>query len=412
MKTGKEGSLHLAYCTKIHPANGWPELFANIRSYVPALKSSLCPDQPFGIALRLSATESVQLLEPSLIREFKAYLREEDLYVFTVNGFPYGSFFGQPVKSQIFAPDWRDELRVQYTVQLIEVLWQLLPEGTEGSISTLPLSYKSWITNNSHEEAMAGIVHNLVRVVAALVTIRREQGLNIHLDIEPEPDGLLENCREFVQFYRQWLLSYGAPVLAGKMGVPLAEAHRQIRNHIRLCLDTCHLAVAYEEPLQVLSLLEAEGISVGKVQVASGLKAFLPESPARRTGLYQSLEQFAHSLYLHQVIGRSSRGAASRFPDLGAALPHLEGCRDEEWRIHYHMPLFVEQYRLLQTTHAETLQVLQLLKDRGFTGHLEIETYTWKQLPEDLKIDLFSSLLKEYQWVLAAMGPSVRPDGS
>jgi len=259
---------------------------------------------------------------------------------------------------------------------------------------------------------MAKIVHNLVRVVEALVAVRREQGLNIHLDIEPEPDGLLENCREFIQFYRQWLLTYGAPVLAGKMNVPLAAARRHILNHVRLCLDTCHLAVTYEEPSQVLSLLEEEGISVGKVQVASGLKALLPESPANRIGLYQSLEQFANSFYLHQVIGRSSRAVAGRFPDLGAALPHLAGCRDEEWRIHYHMPLFVEQYRMLQSTQAETLEVLQLLRDRGFTRHLEIETYTWQQLPEDLKIDLFSSLLKEYQWVLAAMGPFNRSDGS
>jgi len=68
------------------------------------------------------------------------------------------------------------------------------------------------------------------------------------------------------------------------------------------------------------------------------------------------------------------------------------------------MPLFVEQYRRLESTHADTRAVLALLKDRKFTRHLEIETYTWEWLPADLKVELEDSLHREYLWVLEAMG--------
>jgi len=408
MRVGKDGRFHLAYCTKIHPVNGWDELVETLRSSLPALKSRLSPAHPFGIALRLSAAESVELQEPSRLRDFKEFLKQHDSYVFTMNGFPFGSFYGQPVKERIFAPDWRDEERVQYTLRLIEILRQLLPADVEGGISTLPLSYKFWIAPDQEEKAMEHIVRNLLRIVEALVAVRKEHGVSLHLDIEPEPDGAVENIPEFIHFYRQWLDSFGAPLLARSLQTSVSAARRHLRDHIQLCLDTCHLAVAYEEPAEVIKLLAQEGIAIGKVQIASGLKVSFPEIGEDRCGLSSCLERFAHSLYLHQVIGRRAGVMSGRYLDLYRALPRLEACRDEEWRIHYHMPLFVERYHMLQTTWAETRQALHLLVGRGLTRHLEIETYTWEQLPADLKIPLQDSLDKEYHWVLETLAEGPR----
>ena len=403
MRIGNNGRFHLTYCTKIHRANGWSELFEAIKSYVPTLKSHLSPDQPFGIGLRLSATASAQLLEPSRLRAFKAFLADHDLYVFTMNGFPFGDFYGPPVKAQIFAPDWQDEQRVQYTLRLIEILRQLLPEGAEGSISTLPLSYKSWVLADDEEKAMERIVRNLLCVVEALIHVRKEYGCTIHLDIEPEPDGLVENIGEFIQFYQKWLQPCGVPLLAKSLQVNVAEARRYVEDYLRLCLDTCHLAVAYEEPADVLRLLAEAGIGIGKVQITSGLRVPIPKTREKRTDLSRCLSRFAESDYLHQVIGRRADGSGNRFPDLCQALPHLEECRDDEWRIHYHMPLFVEDYQMLHSTQSETVRLLQLLKETGFTRHLEIETYTWEQLPADLKTPLHDSLLQEYRFVLSVL---------
>ena len=118
----------------------------------------------------------------------------------------------------------------------------------------------------------------------------------------------------------------------------------------------------------------------------------------------RDLETFTHSPYLHQVIGQANDGRRVQFPDLAPALPHLAAGLGRNCRIHYHMPLFVDRYRHLASTRDDTRAVLGLLKDRGFSRHLEIETYTWEWLPPDLKADLLESLHREYLWVLEAMG--------
>ena len=116
------GFLQLTYCTNIHPADGWSAVDANIRRIAPALKARLSPAGRFGLGLRLSAREAHELLQGQRLDEFKAFLDAEDLYVAILNGFPYGPFHGTPVKAQVYAPDWRDEARVAYTFDLIEIL--------------------------------------------------------------------------------------------------------------------------------------------------------------------------------------------------------------------------------------------------------------------------------------------------
>jgi len=125
VQVGPEGFFHLTYCTKIHPGHGWDDLMANLRAYAPALKARLAPDQSFALGLRLSAAESTELLTGDRLGEFQDFLDRNNLYVFTLNGFPYGDLTGPAVKSQIFAPDWRQEARVRYTLDLIEILRQL-----------------------------------------------------------------------------------------------------------------------------------------------------------------------------------------------------------------------------------------------------------------------------------------------
>ena len=102
MQIGPDGFFHLTYCTKIHPSQGWDELFASIQAYVPALKARLAPDRPFGLGLRLSAAESLELLAKDNLDKFREFLSRNDVYVFTLNGFPYGPFRGPSVKAAVF----------------------------------------------------------------------------------------------------------------------------------------------------------------------------------------------------------------------------------------------------------------------------------------------------------------------
>jgi hypothetical protein len=252
-------------------------------------------------------------------------------------------------------------------------------------------------------EAWAQMTRNLVRVTERLAQIKEDEGKLIHLDLEPEPDGLLERSEEVVDFFLGWLFIGGSHLLAQNSRIDLSAAQRRLLEHIQICLDTCHLAVAYEDPAAALDALAESGIRVGKVQITAGLKLEFSPEPWGQEAVARQLEPFTCSPYLHQVIGRNPGGRWIRFPDLAPALPYLAQEWGRDWRIHYHMPLYVERYQHLVSTSDDTRAVLALLKNRGFSRHLEIETYTWEWLPPDLKMDLLDSLHREYLWVLEEM---------
>src|SRR5262249_26331902 len=180
-----------------HPARGWDAVWHNLQCFAPPLKARFSPDRPFGLGLRLSAAEAQELLAGRLA-EFRSWLDDSGLYVALINGFPYGDFHGVPVKESVYAPDWREQERVRYTLDLVEILHGLLPDGMEGGVSTAPISYKPWMTAPD-DTAIA----NLARVGRALA------GTRIHLDIEPEPDCVLENSGEAIEFFTRWRAELG-----------------------------------------------------------------------------------------------------------------------------------------------------------------------------------------------------------
>ena len=109
---------------------------------------------------------------------------------------------------------------------------------------------------------------------------------------------------------------------------------------------------------------------------------------------------FVEDTYLHQVIGRSRDGKIVQYPDLPPALAHVRDPQVTEWRIHFHIPVFLERAGLFASTQPEIVKTLALLREKGFTRHLEIETYTWDVLPEALKLPLLCSIEREYRWVM------------
>lgn len=401
MQLTPDNFFHLTYCTNIHPSNGWAQVRQNLERYTLALKNQLAPTAAFGIGLRLSGEESRQLLEndSAALTELQDFLQTQNLYVFTLNGFPYGSFHDQPVKDMVHAPDWRDTERVDYTLRLIKILAALLPDGLDGGISTSPLSYRAWV-NSGDKATWQTLNHNLLITVQAMVEVKNRLGKIIHLDLEPEPDGLLNNNADLLEFYSEHLLECGAQELAARLGVGLETAREHIREHIRVCLDTCHMAVSYEEPATVLARYKAAGIKIGKVQISSALKVNFEQDTTKRRQLAQALAPYAESTYLHQVVQRNLDGSLFQYSDLNNALPHLSDPQIAQWRIHFHVPIFIKEFPAFQSTQDAIVETLQLLKEQRFTRHLEIETYTWGVLPGDLKKDLLESISREYNWVL------------
>lgn len=399
MRVDPEGPVHLTYCTNIHAADGWDAVDASIRRFAPALKRRLSPSGPFGIGLRLSARDARELLEGDRLDEFRRFLDAGGLYVALINGFPHGSFHRTAVKADVYAPDWRDDERVRYTLDLVTILARLLPEGVDGGVSTAPLSYKPWVGSADDPRPF---VSNIVRVAEAMARVRQRTGALIHLDIEPEPDCLIETSDEFLEFFDRRLLPDGAPMLAASLGCDVASARDHLRDHVTICVDCCHFAVEYEDAAAALDRVRRAGVRVGRVQLSSALKVVFPRDETQCASLRERLRRFADSTYLHQVIERRD-GALRHFPDLGVALDRSESPAGAEWRIHFHVPLFTADYDGLGSTQDYVRQVLDLARQTHFAHHFEIETYTWDVLPAGLKIDLLDSIGREYDWVLGQL---------
>ena len=404
MKIGTDGQFHLTYCSNIHPGEHWPECFANLKTYIPPLKARFTPNSSFGIGLHLSNAASQEILEGDALSEFKVWLEEHDCYVFTLNGFPYGDFHRQVVKAEVYAPDWSTPARQSYTARLAKILTALLPTGMDGGISSVPVSYKPWFkTMEAREACLESSCVRLAETVQALLELHAESGKWIHLDLEPEPDGMLENCGEVIDFFQQWLLPQGGAHLAKALNCSVAEAQGHILKYIGVCYDTCHFAVSYEKPHEVVERFRQAKIRIGKIQISAAVKLQLGETPAARQTALKRLEPFAESTYLHQVVERSPDGSFRTYSDLIDALPALSDTSGQEWRIHFHVPIFVEDYQTVQSTQDDIKVVLGMLKTDPFCTHLEIETYTWEVLPPAMKRDLAASIEREYEWVLSHM---------
>ena len=404
--------LHLAYCTNIHRGEHWPQTFDSLNQYTLAVRERICPDQPYAIGLRLSDQASRELSDPRTLLAFQKWLDEHQCYVFTINGFPYGRFHGTRVKEQVYAPDWTSPERVAYTNRLFDLLAQLVPAGIEGSVSTVPCSFKEFIHNDAQVRAMR---HNLWQCVEHIADVSKHTGKKLHLGLESEPLCYLETSEETASFFEQ--------LRADRPNDP------RLAEHLGVNYDTCHLAVEFEEPGDVVRRFQQHGIKISKLHFSSALKV-RPTPEAR-----QALSAFAEDIYFHQVIARAPDGTLTRYKDLDLALnpqsaipacaagaegaagsgnphsapgesenPHsaIRNPQSEEWRIHFHIPLHSRPTALFDTTADHILGIMDLLQTNpALCSHIEMETYTWEVLPPELKSrSVVDHLVAEYQWTL------------
>jgi len=377
--------LHLAYCTNIHRGETWSETFDSLKKNAPAVREKVCPQKPFAIGLRLSNRAAVELSERKTLLEFRRWLEKNSCYVFTINGFPYGQFHGARVKEQVYRPDWTSPARLEYTNLLFDLLAELLPAGVEGSVSTVPGSFKEFISTREQE---IQIRKNLFRCVEHISRASEKSKRKLHLGLEPEPLGLLENSAETISFFEQ-----------------LRDEHKndpRLDEFLGVNYDTCHFAIEFEEPQNALAALQQAGIKISKLHLSSALKT-RPTREARA-----ALKNFVDDVYLHQVIARDANGKLKFFRDLPDALSchsPLVTRHSAEWRIHFHVPLHAPAILPFENTSDHLLGVLDLLAENPkMCSHLEIETYTWEVLPPELKSQsVVGQLAGEYGWTLSRL---------
>jgi len=372
--------VHLTYCSNIHPGESWAEVRANLGRHVLAVRDRLQPTGGFGIGLRLSARAAAELSAPEALAECRDFLAGQGLYVFTLNGFPYGAFHGTRVKEDVYLPDWRDPERLRYTNQLADLLAELLPDdpGLAGSISTVPGAFKPALGGPAD---VARMVEHLLQQVAHLVALQARTGRRIGLALEPEPHCFLETTAEAVAFFGQHLHSPAAVQrLAALTGLDTGAAEQALRTQLGLCLDLCHAAVEFEDAADCIRQLREAGIPVLKLQISAGLRL-----PTLDDAALAALRRFGDAVYLHQVVQRGPDGL-QRFADLPEAFAALPPVRTgHEWRVHFHVPIFLDRLAPFASTQAFVREVLALQRQQPVSAHLEVETYTWDVLPEPFR---------------------------
>ena len=100
------------------------------------------------------------------------------------------------MKEQVYVPDWTSPDRLAYTSRLFDLMAALVPEGVEGSVSTLPGSFKEFITDESQERV---IRENIWKCAEHIAALSDRTGKALHLGLG-EPLRYFETSAETIQF--------------------------------------------------------------------------------------------------------------------------------------------------------------------------------------------------------------------
>ncbi len=385
----------MSYSTLVHPGDNWEQMSHSLRTFVPQVKARVSPNQPFGLSLRLAAPSAEMLARDGAARDdLKRFLAEKDLYLYTVNAFPYGAFKDTIVKEQVYEPDWRSEERTQYTINVADILADVAPEGLASSIQSAPLGFKPRVTG---PDVVDSYTEHVLRVVAHLVGIEQRTGKTVTLALEPEPHCFLETTDETIAYFTNHLYSgRSAERLAKLANLPISDSIGALRRHLGIVFDIGHQAVGFEDiPVSLQKLVDA-GVPILKLQEVAAM-----HMPNVTDETIEALQRFAKTVYLSQTVEKKN-GKITKFlnlEDAFAARKADPGPR--EWRTHFHVPVFLDDLGgAFGTTRFALEQALKMHKEKPLSGQLEIETYTWDVLPDHLKTgDIVDYVCREIEWV-------------
>jgi hypothetical protein len=390
---------HLAYSTLVHQGDTWEEMSESIETFAPAVKARVSPDAPYGLSLRISAASAEALTaDPAERARFRRWLDDHDMYVFTVNAFPYGPFKGRVVMEQVYEPDWSTEDRVRYTMQVADILTEISPSSVAPSIQTAPLAFRPNVTSDDDVDRLT---ENLLRVVSHLVDVERRTGRRVKLALEPEPFCFLETTEETVRYFQDRVWSAdGIGRLTRLTGLPASEVVGLVRRHLGVVFDICHQSVQFEDIAASLRLLRDSGVPIFKLQAAAALHV-----PDVTPEAIDALAPFTDTIYLSQTT-ESHDGKLTRRLNLSDAIDawRIDPTISREWRTHFHLPIFLADLGGLRTTRPGIEAALTVHAETPLSDHLEVETYTWDVLPAHLKTgDITEYVGRELEWMRDAL---------
>ncbi|MCP4169546.1 MAG: metabolite traffic protein EboE [Fuerstiella sp.] len=363
-------SLPLSYCTNVHPGSTVDEIINGLTEHTSEVRRQL--DAPMAAGLWLCRSVVSELLDDKAALERLAQsLWQHDLCCYTLNAFPYGDFHSERVKEQVYLPDWASSDRLNYTKHCARILAELLPEGSEGSISTVPLGGRM---NPTTPDFQAICFHNLILLAKWLKELHQSTGRLIRLAIEPEPLCEMSSIPEdAVPLFRSLF--------------EMAEALGQlpsVQEHIGLCFDVCHQAVVFEDVTTSINQIVSSDIRINKVHITNAVELLNPsENKAGR----EALMSYVEPRYLHQTFAKMNDGSIVSRLDLTAddilRNPSDSFLQADAWRVHFHVPVFADDLGPLRTTRPDLKAALQAILKLEYAPHLEVETYTWPVMPDE-----------------------------
>ncbi len=410
----------VGYCTNVHAGRDLPSVLDNLEKHSLPIRKLVGSELPLCVGLWFSEVSAAQALQPAALASLKNKLEQFQLVPFSLNGFPQGDFHSRVVKHRVYQPTWWQQERLDYTLNLIRLLDQLLAYGQVGSISTLPIAWRDPLPTRDQLKQAAS---QLIEVATVLHRQFEQTGRKIVLAIEPEPGCYLTDSSSFRMFFNEYLRAAYLPDGTSEI----------VGEYLTLCHDVCHAAVMYEDQTFELQQLKNDDIAIGKVQVSSAVKVdWDAMTGSQRVEAFEQLKGFAEDRYLHQVnrtvnrsvnrsvnqtvnqtVNRTESARESRelIEDLPAAMSSVSNSADltGEWRIHFHVPIFLSQLGLIQSTQSEILKLLEILSGPAdsrpeFTGHFEVETYAWGVLPKALFVEsLNEGIAREVTWFNKAL---------
>ena len=271
------------------------------------------------------------------------------------------------------------------------------------SIQSPPLGFKPRVTDGG---VVAAYAANIRHLAAHLHQLRERTGRTVTLALEPEPLCFLETTEETVAFFNGALRTeQSMTALARELGGSAQQAREVLQRHVGTVYDICHQAVEFENIHASLQSLVDHDIPVFKLQEAAAVQ--IPQVGA---ATIEALREYADSIYLTQTVERRN-GALRRFANLEDAFAAYakDPGGEREWRIHFHVPVFLERLgEHFRTTRFAIEEALAFHKARPLSAQLEIETYTWDVLPDHLKTgDIVDYVTRELEWVRGQLeGPS------
>jgi sugar phosphate isomerase/epimerase len=379
--------LPLSYCTNVHPGRSLDEVLAGLARFTLGIRERY--GQPLAAGLWLAQPVIRELDDPGRLAHLRNWLTQHHLPCYTLNAFPYGDFHSDRVKEQVYLPDWTSPARRDYTSACARVLAELLPDGADGSISTVPLGFKALATPAPKTQGMQPLgfseccIEQLLQTARGLQHLRERTGRTIRLAIEPEPLCVLETTAETVAFFQRLRDESHA-----------AGLRDAVDEHLGVCYDVCHQAVEFEDVAASIRQLAREHIRINKVHISCAIHVDRPGDADVRAALARYIEP----RYLHQTFARTSNGTVVSQTDLDQPLTTNppDAFRDASaWRVHFHVPVDAESLGPLRTTRPELRQALAAIPELPYAPHLEVETYTWEVLPGGDRAKLVDGFARE-----------------